>query len=42
MVQAGEGFNLYSSEVRQAMSVFFVPEVIKIPLEHVILQTKLR
>uniref|UniRef100_A0A0P4W1J7 RNA helicase n=1 Tax=Scylla olivacea TaxID=85551 RepID=A0A0P4W1J7_SCYOL len=39
-VQPGEVFHLYSSEVHQAMSDFPVPEIMRIPLEHVILQCK--
>ncbi|MPC27545.1 ATP-dependent RNA helicase DHX36 [Portunus trituberculatus] len=41
-VQPGEVFHLYSSEVHQAMSAFPVPEIMRIPLEHVILQCKVR
>lgn len=39
-VQPGEVFHLYSTEVHQDMSQFPVPEIMRIPLEHVILQCK--
>ncbi|KAK3889326.1 hypothetical protein Pcinc_006676 [Petrolisthes cinctipes] len=39
-VQAGEVFHLYSSEVHSDMDPFPLPEIMKIPLEQVILQCK--
>nr|XP_045581846.1 ATP-dependent RNA helicase DHX30-like [Procambarus clarkii] len=39
-VQPGEVFHLYSTRIHQEMSQFPVPEIMRIPLEHVILQCK--
>ncbi|KAG7178043.1 ATP-dependent RNA helicase DHX30-like [Homarus americanus] len=39
-VQPGEVFHLYSSDVHQDMSQYPIPEIMRIPLEHVILQCK--
>lgn len=39
-VQAGEVFHLYSSEVHSDMARFPLPEIMKIPLEQVVLQCK--
>lgn len=39
-VQPGEVFHLYSSKVHMDMGRFPVPEIMRIPLEHVILQCK--
>lgn len=39
-VQPGEVFHLYSTHVHQEMSLYPVPEIMRIPLEHVILQCK--
>ncbi|KAK7080787.1 mitochondrial large ribosomal subunit assembly, partial [Halocaridina rubra] len=39
-VQAGDVFHLYSSDIHKNMSSFPVPEIMRISLEHVVLQCK--